>query len=216
MREVKTLKRELWLTQPRVLRVLHNDKLHHTNNRGVHIVSRRSSSPDAVLWNGYDTLRIISFYITSCENELCFTGEDVFNVRNGHLWLLNNPHAIRERRNHLRFRVSVLARIVMDIFVGPYLLPFRLPSQWHRDFMETGPWRCAWSHNAEIVVPVWRSSSALWGKCPALIERYMSRKVDWASRADYTGSSVAGGNACGFFPYGDIWRSMFMLSHLGL
>jgi hypothetical protein len=104
----------------------------------------------------------------------------------------------------------------MGIVVGPYLLPLRLPAQWHRHFMETGPWRYAWSHEAEIVVPVRWSSSAVWGKYPALIERYISRKVDWVSSSDYIGSSVAGGDARWYFPYGDIWRNMFMLTHLGL
>jgi hypothetical protein len=36
-----------------------------------------------------------------------------------------------------------------------------------------------------------RSSKSLWRRRSAVVERDISRKVDWASRADYMASSVA-------------------------
>jgi hypothetical protein len=62
--------------------------------------------------------------------------------------------------------------------------------------------RCASSCFAEVVVSARRSSSALWGRCPAVIERDITRKVDLTWRVDCMASSVAGSNSDGFFPVG--------------
>jgi hypothetical protein len=61
----------------------------------------------------------------------------VFSVQNSHLWARDNPHGVRERGYQVRFSVSVWARIVGDIVVGPCLLPDRLTAQRYRDFLET-------------------------------------------------------------------------------
>jgi hypothetical protein len=40
------------------------------------------------------------------------------------------------------------------------------------------------------------------GKRPAVVERNISRKVDWTWRADFMATPVAGSNSDGFFPVG--------------
>jgi hypothetical protein len=64
-------------------------------------------------------------------------------------------------------------------------------------------WRCNCSWEAEVVVSTRRSSSALWGRCAAVVERHISRKVNWTSRVYCMASSVAVSN---------IWWNMFMES----
>jgi hypothetical protein len=66
-------------------------------------------------------------------DKVSFTCEGVLNVHNSHLWARDNPHAICKRGYQVCFSVSVLAGIVGDIVVGPYLLP----AQQYRDFLET-------------------------------------------------------------------------------
>jgi hypothetical protein len=70
-------------------------------------------------------------------DEACFTREGVLNVHNSHLWVRDNPHAIRERGYQVSFSVGVSASIVGDTVVNPYLLPDRLTAQRYRDFLET-------------------------------------------------------------------------------
>jgi hypothetical protein len=55
---------------------------------------------------------------------------------------------------------------------------------------------------AEVVVSVWRSYSALWGRWPAVVECNISRKVEWMSRANCMASLVTRSNSDGFFPMG--------------
>jgi hypothetical protein len=52
------------------------------------------------------------------------------------------------------------------------------------------------------VVSARRSPSALWGRCPAVVGRVLSRRVDWTLGADCMVSSVAGCNSDGYFPVG--------------
>jgi hypothetical protein len=65
------------------------------------------------------------------------------------------------------------------------------------------------------IVIFW-SSSALWGRCPAVVERDVSGKVDGTWRADCMASSVAGSNSDGFSSCGDTWKSKFTQSFPGL
>jgi hypothetical protein len=47
-----------------------------------------------------------------------------------------------------------------------------------------------------------RSSSLLRGRYPAVVERDMSRKVDWMSKDDCVTSSITGSNSHRFFLVG--------------
>jgi hypothetical protein len=92
--------------------------------------------------------------------------------------------------------------------VGPYLLPERLTAQRYRDFLETvlpglledvplAVKHWLWfQHDGAPVLP-------LWGRCQAVVERDISRKVDWTWRTDCMASLVVGPNSDEFFPVGD-------------
>jgi hypothetical protein len=64
--------------------------------------------------------------------------EGVFNVHSSqHLWVWDNSYAISKRVYQVPFSVSVWARIVLDIVMGPCLLPDRLTAQQYRNLLET-------------------------------------------------------------------------------
>jgi hypothetical protein len=50
------------------------------------------------------------------------------------------------------------------------------------------------------VVSARRSSTTLWGRCPAVVERDISKKVYWTWRTDCMTSSVSDYNWDGFIP----------------
>jgi hypothetical protein len=62
-------------------------------------------------------------------------------------------------------------------------------------------WRCSCSCEAQFVVSACWSTSALWGRC-LLFEHFISRKVDWAPRANGMACLVSGSNSHGFFHVG--------------
>jgi hypothetical protein len=136
-------------------------------------------------------------------DEACFTREGVFNIHNSDFWARDNPHAIRERGYQVRFSVIVWAGTVGDIVMGPYLLPDRLTAQRYRNFLETSTGlledvplavrqRLWFQHDGAPALP-------LWGRCPAVVERDISRNVELTWRADCMVSSVAESNSDGFF-----------------
>jgi hypothetical protein len=55
--------------------------------------------------------------------------------------------------------------------------------------------RFAPSCEAEDVISTPQRSDAQWGRCPAVVGRDRSRKVDWTLRADFVASSVAASNS---------------------
>jgi hypothetical protein len=106
--------------------------------------------------------------------------EGVFNVHNSHLWARDNPHAIRKCGYQVCFSVSVSTGIVGDIVMGPYLLPDRLTVQYH-DYLKTllsGLLEDVPLAVRPVVASERWSSSAVRGRCPAVVERHISRKVD--------------------------------------
>jgi hypothetical protein len=139
-RSSRDIARELGLSQPRVLEVLHGDQLHpYHYSRSAHLVpDDRPLRMQFCEWLRH-RYAADKFFLHNIlwTDEACFTREGVFNVHNSHLWARDNPHAIRERGCQVCFRVSVWAGIVGDIVVGPYLLPGRLTAQRYRDFLKT-------------------------------------------------------------------------------
>jgi hypothetical protein len=95
-----------------------------------------------------------SFYITPMERR-----EGMFNVHNGNLCARDNPHVTREHGYQVRFSVGVWAGIAGNIFMGPYLVPDRLASEWYRDFLVTVP-----PGLPEDVPPAVRQNAAIRGK----------------------------------------------------
>jgi hypothetical protein len=57
-------------------------------------------------------------------DETCSACEDVFDINNSHVWEQDILNAICECGCQVHFSVSVLAGIVGDTVVGPYLLHY--------------------------------------------------------------------------------------------
>jgi hypothetical protein len=114
----------------------------------------------------------------------------------------------------IRFSVNLWAGIVGDIVVGCYLTCRLLP--WSSGNCSTrAAWRCASSRETEAYQQQ-RRSSALWGRCPGVAERDISRKVNWTSRAVCMASSAAESNSDGFCFRGNTGRITLTQSLPGL
>jgi hypothetical protein len=67
-------------------------------------------------------------------------------------------------------------------------------------------WKLFYRGCLEVCLCLWgrrcgsSSSSALWGRCRAVVQHDISRKVVWTSGAECIASSVAGSNPVEFFP----------------
>ncbi|GFT21471.1 uncharacterized protein TNCV_2307291 [Trichonephila clavipes] len=59
-------------------------------------------------------------------DEASFTREGIFNTHNDHIWVVENPHAVRRRAAQIRFSVNVWAGIMGNHLIGPYLFLCRL------------------------------------------------------------------------------------------
>jgi hypothetical protein len=81
--------------------------------------------------NDYDTntLRIASFCTAFRGQTKRVLRARVCSASTSHLWVPDNPPAIRDHEYQVRFSVSVWAGIVGDIVLGPCLLPDRLTVQ---------------------------------------------------------------------------------------
>lgn len=104
------------------------------------------------------------------------------NIRSG--TTAGRPRTLQPPRNE---DVIIWAGIVWYIVVGPYPLSDTMTKQLHCDF---------WDVFKDAFFQLrgrGRGYRALWGRCPALVERDVSRKLDWAWR-------VAGSNPGGIFP----------------
>jgi hypothetical protein len=65
-------------------------------------------------------------------------------------------------------------------------------------------WRYTSSFEAKVVVSLWWSFYALWGRCLAVVECNLFRKVDWTSRVMFMASLVAGSDLMDIFPVGTL------------
>jgi hypothetical protein len=86
-----------------------------------------------------------------------------------------------------------------------YLLPDRLTAQRYHDFIESFHWGCSkmcpWLGCRDYgfsTIELQRTK----GKCPAVVERDISRKVNWAWMADCMAYAVVRPNSHGFLPVG--------------
>jgi hypothetical protein len=209
---------ELEISQPRVLEVLHDDQLHlYHYSRSAHLFS--DDRPLQTQYaNGYDTntLRMSSFCTTFCGQtkrvlhvRVCSTST---TVTSGHGIILM-----------VSANVGILSATASAFgLVSSGTLSWAPICYWTGWMLNDIVifWKLFYrgysSCEAEVVVSARRSSSALWGRCPAVVERDISRKVDWTWRADFIASSVAVSYSDRFFSYGDTWRSKFAQSLPGL
>jgi hypothetical protein len=138
-RSSRDIAKEFGLSQPSVLKVLHDDQLHSYHySRSAHLFpDDRPLQMQFYEWlHQHAADELLLHNILWWTDEACFTREGVLSVHS-HLWARDNPHAIRERGYQVRFSVNVWVVIVGDIVVGLYLLPDRLTAQRYRDFLET-------------------------------------------------------------------------------
>lgn len=70
-------------------------------------------------------------------DEATFTRSGYTNYRNEHLWLQENPHAIRPSSFQHKFSVNVWAGMIDDILIGPIILPETMNSPRFLNFLET-------------------------------------------------------------------------------
>lgn len=165
----------------------------------IHSYSRETNLiPDnRPLWikfaAGYyiNTLWMTFSYNTLWTDNVYFTSECVFSVHNSHIW----------------FQTTVLwyliGRLINDTVIFRKLF-----------------YRCCLKIRLELWSREWGfntiSSSSVWERCPTVVERDISGKVNWRLRADCMVSSVARPKSDGYFSCRGHWRSTFMQSLLGL
>jgi hypothetical protein len=137
----------------------------------------------------------------------CGQKEYVLRVRmrlssTSHLWARNNPDNILEIGYQILFSFSVWTGIVEDVVVGPYLT-----AQRYCAFLEnvlSGCFKmCHYLRGRDCGFRTIRAT-ALWGRYPIIVERDISWKVGWISRADGMSSSVAISKCHGLF----VWRHL--------
>jgi hypothetical protein len=94
-----------------------------------------------------------------------------------------------------------------------YLLPDGLTAQWCYDILETVLPGLLEDVSTAVRQKLWSQNDVApahyRGKCEAVFERDISRKVDWTWRTYCMASSVAGSNSGRFLSCRDIWRSTF-------
>lgn len=59
-------------------------------------------------------------------DEASFTRAGITNHRNDHMWMAENPHAIRQSNFQHEFHINVWAGIIDNILIGPIVLPPRM------------------------------------------------------------------------------------------
>lgn len=77
-------------------------------------------------------------------DEAKFTRAGITNHRNDHLWMTENPHAIRPGQFQHEFSINVWAGLLNDQLIGPIVLPDHLNGErflefLQNDFMEEAP-----------------------------------------------------------------------------
>lgn len=70
-------------------------------------------------------------------DEATFTRTGYINHRNEHLWLKDNPHAVRPSSFQHQFSINVWAGMIDDALVGPIVLPATMNGPRFLEFLET-------------------------------------------------------------------------------
>lgn len=71
-------------------------------------------------------------------DEATFTRRGVFNLKNKHVWEMENPHVTTERHFQHEFKINVWCGIVGNFVLGPYELPAKLNGQSYLNFLQHG------------------------------------------------------------------------------
>jgi hypothetical protein len=142
--------------------------------------------------NSYDinTLWMSSFYIIFCGQmqhpvcmRMCSSSTTVTSVHGINLMGISSASAsavVLESQGQCHWLLSAT---------------WLISNMWFSENCSTGAaWSCTSRCEAEVVVSAGWSSSTLCGKCPAVVQCNISRKVDWMSRVNCIASFD------GFFP----------------
>lgn len=70
-------------------------------------------------------------------DEATFTRSGITNHRNAHLWLAENPHAVRPSSFQHEFSVNTWAGIIDDVLIGPLILPGSMNGPRFLEFLQT-------------------------------------------------------------------------------
>lgn len=70
-------------------------------------------------------------------DEATFTRSGYVNHRNEHLWLQENPHAVKDSSYQHQFSVNVWAGIIDDVLIGPIILPATMNGPRFLEFLQT-------------------------------------------------------------------------------
>lgn len=73
-------------------------------------------------------------------DEASFTRKGITNFRNLHLWMAENPHAVRPSSFQHEFSVNVWAAMIDDQLIGPIELPRNLNGQRFLEFLTNEFW----------------------------------------------------------------------------
>jgi hypothetical protein len=199
-RNSRIIARELQISQSRVFEVLYKDQLHPYHYSGSSHLFADDRPPSMQFfewpWHQHPADEFFLHNILWID-EACFTHEGACTVHHG-IIMLSAKVAIKSA-SALAFMllsprtlwwasICILTGWLLNDTVIFLKMSYR------------GRLRCA-SSASQAGVVVWArcTSSALWGRCPAVVERDTASKVDWAWRADCT-ASVTGSNPDGFFP----------------
>jgi hypothetical protein len=153
--------------------------------------------------NGHDTNALwMSSFHTLCEETKCVLRVMVCSTSTSHIW----------EGIILMLSATVVGPCcyLTGLLLNDIVLFLKL---FYRGCLKTC---CLLAVRQRFVVSARRSSTALSGKCPAVVERDMPRKMDWPCKADCMTFSVAGSYSSGFFSCEDTSKSMFTQSLPGL
>jgi hypothetical protein len=174
----------------------------HATTHGVHICSRRWSSMDAILpWVGTSTHCQCAPFRQLYVDRMClwvYSASRAVTFCHGIMIMLSaNLHV----KSLLSQCFGLESSATMSCAPVCYLTGLQLNYIVNFGNCSTGAaWSCSSSCEAEFVVSAQRNSRTLWGRCPAMLDTDISRKVHSKSRANCMSSLIVGSNSDGFPP----------------
>lgn len=137
---VKRISNMLNLSKWSVWRVLKREGLHPYHFRRVQDILEPDYAIRAVFcsWINRKTRQEENFLKRILwTDEATFTRSGYSNHRNEHLWLQENPHAVRKSTFQHQFSVNVWAGMKDDILIGPIILPETMNGPRFLEFLQT-------------------------------------------------------------------------------
>lgn len=137
---VRLIANRLNLSKWTVWRILKREGLHPYHFRRVQDIIEPDYAARSVFssWISRETRNDTSFLNSILwTDEATFTRSGITNHRNSHLWLHENPDAVRPSTFQHEFSVNTWAGIIDNILIGPLILPSTLNGERFLEFLET-------------------------------------------------------------------------------